>query len=323
MRAGTLAGCFGASFWRGLRARRDRGGRRGAVLLAVCGLLACGGGSGTAEESGSGTGGEEAGATEGTGVTGGSESGGAAVCGDGVMAGDEACDDGAENGVGGKCKADCSGLRVATVEGDAIPFDKSPGGRIAGAEVSILEFPEFVMTTGADGHFKFAGLPVGADITLVMQHPDYHPIQTGTHELPDEGLARITFQAVTPAIYGALAAIVGVTPDDEKYCQMVTTVTRVGKSIYDMGAHGEAEVIVTLDPPLPAANGPVYFNAQVIPEPGLTQTSEDGGVLYMQVPPGDYTWTATKAGAEFRAVRMKCRAGYLINASPPWGLQRL
>jgi len=35
-----LAGCFGASFWRGLRARRDRGGRRGAVLLAVCGLFA-------------------------------------------------------------------------------------------------------------------------------------------------------------------------------------------------------------------------------------------------------------------------------------------
>jgi hypothetical protein len=43
----------------------------------------------------------------------------------------------------GKCKDDCSGLRVATVEGDAIPFDKSPAGRIAGAEVSILEFPEY------------------------------------------------------------------------------------------------------------------------------------------------------------------------------------
>jgi hypothetical protein len=62
-----------------------------------------------------------------------------------------------------------------------------------------------------------------------MAHPDYHAIQTGTHVLPDEGLQRITFQAVTPAIYGALAAIVGVTPDDEKYCQMVTTVTRVGE----------------------------------------------------------------------------------------------
>jgi hypothetical protein len=64
------------------------------------------------------------------------------------MAGDEQCDDGADNGVGGKCKDDCSGLRVATVEGDAIPFDKSPAGRIAGAEVSILEFPEMMVVTG-------------------------------------------------------------------------------------------------------------------------------------------------------------------------------
>jgi hypothetical protein len=157
------------------------------------------------------------------------------------------------------------------------------------------------VVTGADGHFKFEGLPVGADITLVMAHPDYHAIQTGTHVLPDEGLQRITFQAVTPAIYGALAAIVGRDAGRyEKYCQMVTTVTRVGKSIYDMGAHGEAEVVVTIDPPLPAENGPVYFNAMVIPEPGLTQTTEDGGVLFSQVPPGDYTWTASKAGAEFR-----------------------
>ena len=53
------------------------------------------------------------------------------------------------------------------------------------------------------------------------------------------------------------------------------------------------------------------------------ETSDDGGVLFIQVPPGDYTWTAHKAGVEFTQVRMKCRAGYLINASPPWGLQAL
>ena len=246
----------------------------------------------------------------------------APVCGDAIIAGSEQCDDGADNGLGGKCKDDCTGLRVATVEGDAIPFDDGPDGRIAGAEVSILEYPDIKLLTGPDGKFKFEGLPVGADITLVMHHPDYHPIQTATHTLPDQGLQRVTFQAVTPAIYGALAGIVGITPDDTKYCQMVTTVTRVGKSIYDPGAHGEAGVTVTLDPPLPAANGPIYFNAQVIPEKALTETSDDGGVLYAQVPPGEYTWTASKPGATFPPIRMKCRPGYLINASPPWGLQR-
>lgn len=293
-----------------------------AAIVALCTLSACGDqgasdAASSASEGATGTTGAEV-------VTGaGDDSGEPAVCGDAVVAGAEQCDDGPDNGVGGKCKQDCSGLRVASVQGDAIPFDMVPDGRIVGAEVSILEFPGMQMVTGADGKFKFDGLPVGADVTLVMQHPDYHPIQTGTHVLPDEGLERVTFQAVTHAIYSALAAIVGITPDEQKYCQMVTTVTRVGKSVYDPGAHGEADVVITLDPPLPAANGPVYFNAQVLPEPGLTRTSEDGGVLFHQVPPGDYTWTASKAGAEFRPVRMKCRAGFLINASPPWGLQRL
>jgi hypothetical protein len=60
----------------------------------------------------------------------------------------------------------------------------------------------------------------------------------------------------------------------------------------------------------------------VLPDRSLTQTSDDGGVLFIQVPPGDYVWTAHKAGAVFSRIRMKCRAGYLVNASPPKGLQR-
>jgi len=290
---------------------RRANGRRFVRVLALCGPLACGDGAVGESDGSSGSSGES------------SESSEPAVCGDGVVAGEEQCDDGADNGSGGKCKDDCSGLRVAAVEGDAIPFDKGPDGRVDGATVSILEFPGMQVVTGADGHFKFEGLPVGADITLVLEHPDFRPIQTGTHVLPDEGLTRLTFQAVSHDIYGVFSAVLMIEPDDSKYCQMVTTVTRVGKSIYDAGAHGEAGVTVTLDPPLPAEQGPIYFNKEVIPEPGLTETSEDGGVLFVQVPPGDYTWTANKAGAMFTEVRMKCRVGFLINASPPWGLQQL
>lgn len=291
-------------------------------ILALCGPLACGDGVGASEESGETGAGEESSEESSEGEASG-ESGAPAVCGDGVVAGEEQCDDGADNGVGGQCKADCSGLWVAAVEGDAIPFDKGPDGRVEGATVSILEFPGTQMVTGADGHFKFEGLPVGADITLVLEHPDFHPIQTGTLVLPDEGLSRVTFQAVSYDIYGVFSAVLMVEPDDSKYCQMVTTVTRVGKSIYDAGAHGEDGVTVSLEPPLPAEQGPIYFNKDVIPAPELTETSEDGGVLFMQVPPGDYRWTASKAGATFTEVRMKCRIGFLINASPPWGLQRL
>lgn len=211
---------------------------------------------------------------------------------------------------------------TATLSGDAIPFDHGPDGRIEGATISVLERPEQSVVTGADGHFSFDGLEVGSEVTLVLAHPSYKPIQTGTITLDAAGASRVTFQAVTPQIYAALSAVVGIAADDTK-CQMVTTVTRVGKSIYDSGAHGEADVTVAIDPPLPASSGPIYFNSSVIPDKSLTKTSDDGGVLFVQVPPGEYTWTATKAGATFRKVKMKCRAGYLVNASPPWGLQRL
>ena len=211
---------------------------------------------------------------------------------------------------------------MTTVSGDAIPFN---GGdrRIADATISILEFPEKRFVTGADGHFSFDGIPVGSDVTLVLEHPAYHRIQTGTHVVPAGGLERVTFQGVTHEVYAALGALLGVVPDEEHACQMATTVTRVGRSLYDPGAHGEEGATVTIDPPLPPGHGPIYFNEQVLPDPSRTETSDDGGVLYIQVPPGEYRLTARKPGVEFVELRMKCRPGLLVNASPPRGLQAL
>lgn len=220
----------------------------------------------------------------------------------------------------GGCGDDVTDIALVSISGDAIPFVGGPDGRVEGAEVWILEHPEMRVITAADGHFEFDGLRAGSEATLVLDHPDYVPIQTGTILLGPGGAQRVTFQAVTYAIYDALAQLVDVVPDDSR-CQMVTTITRVGKSIYDPGAHGEAGAVVTLDPPLPAENGPIYFNSSVLPDYSLDESSDDGGVLFIQVPPGEYVWTATKPGVEFSQVKMKCRPGVLVNASPPWGLQ--
>ncbi|MCE9577083.1 MAG: carboxypeptidase-like regulatory domain-containing protein [Deltaproteobacteria bacterium] len=208
------------------------------------------------------------------------------------------------------------------VSGDAIPFDNGPDGRIAVAFITIVERPELHMTTGADGHFAFTGLTVGSEVTFRLTHPDYVPIQTGTLAVPAGGAERVTFQAVTREIYNGLAALVGITPDPTR-CQMVSTVTRIGRSIYDPGAHGEADVIVATAPTVPAESGPIYFNSSVQPQRSLTMTSDDGGVLWTNVAPGRYTLTGTKTGATFRPVVFTCAAGWLVNASPPWGLQRL
>lgn len=80
---------------------------------------------------------------------------------------------------------------------------------------------------------------------------------------------------------------------------------------------------MTIEPSLPPEHGPIYFNENVLPDPTRSETSEDGGVLFIQVPPGEYLLTAHKQGVEFVPLKMKCRPGVLVNASPPFGLQAL
>ncbi|MCC6646665.1 MAG: hypothetical protein IT374_13970 [Polyangiaceae bacterium] len=209
-----------------------------------------------------------------------------------------------------------------TVTGDAFAFNEGVDARVSGAHVFVLEDPSLEATTDATGHFSIANVPVGSDVTLVLEHDDFIPIQTGTHQVPATGIDRITFQAVRPVIRDALAGLLSLELDPTR-CQMVTTVTRVGRSLYDPGAHGEAGVTVTVDPPLPAESGPIYFNSEVLPDRMQTETSDDGGVLFVNVPVGEYTLTAHQEGGTYEPLRMTCTAGRLVNASPPWGLQRL
>lgn len=237
-------------------------------------------------------------------------------------------DDTASAGGGGAGGAAATGgagggsTGTASVSGIAAPFNDAVEGRIEGATISVLEHPELSVVTGADGTFVFDGLPVGEDVTLVLEHPDYPLLQTGTHVLPAEGIDDLTFQAPSFAQYNGLAAILQITPDDTR-CQMVTTATRKGGTILAPGAHGEAGVTVTSEPAAPAESGPVYFNASVLPDRSLTETSEDGGIVFVNVPEGEYVWTGHKAGATLAEVRFKCRAGVLVNASPPRGMSVL
>ncbi len=205
------------------------------------------------------------------------------------------------------------------MSGDAFAF--GPAKMVAGATVTILEFPGVSTVTDDAGHFAFEGLPAGAAATFVFSRSGYPTIYTRTFALPAEGpLERVTFQAPDDATFAALASIVDVVPDPAT-CQIASTVTRVGVSLYDGVAHGEAGATVTITPSLPAEHGPVYFNANVIPQKDLVETSADGGVLYTNVPPGTYVLRASKAGVDFDEVTLRCDPDVLVNPSPPWGIQ--
>ena len=212
---------------------------------------------------------------------------------------------------------------TVSASGNAINFSRD-GGRIEGAEVSILEFPGLTTTTDADGGFRFDGLPSGARVSFLLIHPDFPPIQTGTFLLGTEDIEQVTFQAPDHDMYTLMANLTRIRPREDR-CQISSTVTRRGLSLYSSGtSHGEPDATVTLEP-VDEASGPIYFNLvnhnTIFPDTALEHTSLDGGVLYLNVFPGEYTLTAHKEGTTFTQTTMRCRPGWLVNASPPWGLQ--
>lgn len=213
----------------------------------------------------------------------------------------------------------------ARVSGNVFVFGPG-GGLLRDAEISILELPGRTTRSGGGGAFAFDDVPVGP-VTLVLSHPDHAPTQTGALDLGPGGLDRVTLQTPTRLLFTFLATLLGVVPDPAR-CQIASTVTREGASLYGPDpTHGEPGATVTIDPPLPASAGPIYF-AQlgpdvVLPDRSLAETSEDGGVLFVNAPPGDYELRAWKPGRVFAPVRVACRAGLLVNPSPPWGLQAL
>jgi len=210
------------------------------------------------------------------------------------------------------------------VSGHAFAFTL-PGedyGRIAGATISVLEMPEQSVTTDSEGAFLFPELPSGQEATFVMTADGFPTGQTKTFTLPESPLERVTFQIPNDALYTTLEGVIGIQSDPAR-CQMVSTLTVVGKSLYDPGAHGVEGATVSTDPVADAEVGPIYFNSNVIPDKSRSESSDDGGVLWGNVAPGEYTVSASKSGTAFESIRLKCRPGILVNASPPYGLQQL
>src|SRR5213078_791283 len=85
---------------------------------------------------------------------------------------------------------------------------------------------------------------------------------------------------------------------------LVTTVGKAWASMYSAQLpHGDPGAVVSISPAIgfPASLGPVYFNADVAPDPTLTSTSVDGGVLFGNLADGSYTIGASKTPFTYAA----------------------
>lgn len=232
--------------------------------------------------------------------------------------------DDAASGVGDAHLADAEGTEdlgppppPAAISG-VIRIFGPPGGPLAGATITILEHPDLSAVSDEDGRYTLPEVPAG-DVTLVMQAEGYPENQLGTQTLEGADLDGCDFQAVSAGVYDIFAMLTESTPDPAR-CQISTTITRYFEGGLPT-VHGEPGATATIEPAV--SSEPIYFNADVLPTPGLVETTVDGGVVWTNVEPGKYVLSAHKGELPFKDVRIWCRAGVLVNAAPPRGLQAL
>jgi len=220
---------------------------------------------------------------------------------------------------------------VGHIRGTAYTFNTPDP--IAGATISIVELPGITTTTGADGSYELE-VPAGSTVTPYIEAVDHFGIhtQTFTVDAAHDGLELdgVNFQTPTTGIYDGLKALVsgftGRDPFDGGSCVIVTTVgdARMVGMTFDQfinfHPHGVEGATVAIEP---ASATPIYFNSDVLPDSAQLTTSIDGGVLFPNVPPGEYTLTATKDGLQFAIVHATCKDGWVVNANPVWGLHAL
>jgi hypothetical protein len=211
-----------------------------------------------------------------------------------------------------------------TASGQAFVFGAN-SGNLAGATVHVVEAPQLRTTAAADGTFSLQ-VPSSGECSFAIEQPGFHASQTEAIYVGPNGVDHVSFQVPPDNVYSLLASVVGIEPDPTR-CQIATTVSAAGTAPYGGSGLGEPDATVTIDPPLPPSAGPVYFKyvsaTLIVPDTTLTATTIDGGVLFLNVPPGEYRLMAHKPGKQFSVVKLSCSAGVLVNAAPPWGLQTL
>ncbi len=216
-----------------------------------------------------------------------------------------------------------------------VPFDFQ--STVAGARVWIAEVPatRFLnIRSDANGRWHFPAIKIKGTplrVSFVYELAGYPTTKSQVVEVGEAGITDLAVQFPTDAYYAAakgqieqqISGLIGV-----PYSLANVLVTTVGKSWASMYnadlPHGDPGVQVAISPaaPFPVSLGPVYFNEAVAPDPTLTSTSVDGGVLFGNLAAGRYSITASKAPFSYAALTFVIQDGIaLYVASPPHATQ--
>jgi hypothetical protein len=225
------------------------------------------------------------------------------------------------------------GLDLSVSPPVSYPFQST----VAGARVSVAEVPItrlLNIRSDANGNWGFKAVKVRGTplrISFVYELDGYTTTKSQVFEVGDPGITDVAVQFPTDAYFTAakgqieqqIGALIGA-----PYTLANVLVTTVGKSWASMYSpelpHGDPGAQVSISPavPFPASLGPLYFNESVTPDPTLTSTSVDGGVLFGNLASGSYTITASKAPFSYSPLTFVVEDGIgLYVASPPHATQ--
>ena len=158
---------------------------------------------------------------------------------------------------------------------------------LAGVTVCLTD-PKRMPCHPADamGSYLVPDLPIGANVVVHFQKPDYL-VQQIMLAVPAVDV-RIVTSMVTWAEAEALGAIVGLPKVDRTKGFMTVAVTE--RDEFTDSASGLPYLKVSLDKP--HGDGPYYFDANRLPDVKLKETTSSGTVTFAHLTPGEYLLTA-------------------------------
>ena len=213
---------------------------------------------------------------------------------------------------------------TVSISGMVIQASASPDPDLPEGTVRVVGGPS-VRWSG--WRFELPSIPACAEVELELDHPALHPVRTAVLHTGNHGLRDVTLQTPDHWTWDFFVAMAGVEPEPGT-CQVATTLTAANR-FGQPPCHrcGEPGARAYLWPPPPGASAPVYFeamdNGAIFPDPQLSETTRDGGVLFPNVPPGEYLLYGVKEGVAFLPARIRCEPDLFINASPPYGVQAI
>jgi len=187
---------------------------------------------------------------------------------------------------------------------------------VRGVNVWVVEYPEtkeLKIKSGKNGWWSMTVVkPRGTVLGFSFVYEKKGWIATKSNVIPvtDEDNQDLSMQFLDPQLYSGLVKpgvekiLASMLPPDSDTTFRNAVVVTLGKSWASMHddrlPHGVAGATATV---IPGAAGPIYFDETVKPNPAYAQSSNDGGVAWINVPPGEYTLTATRPDTEFNSVK--------------------